>query len=333
MMDNLSRLRFGLNLPTFAGAGGVHRDSMSLREVDWNTSRKIVLECEKLGYDSVWLPDHLIVGRKDAVWECWTMLSALASITKKIRLGTLTLCNLCRHPQVLAKQAATLDIISGGRLEFGYGAGSLEAEHTAYGLPFPKPSLRIAWMKEAVEVIKRLWTEESVSYEGRYFKLKNAVCEPKPLQKPHPPVWIGGYGDKLIRAAAEVADGWNWALSLEVMRDRMNTLGRYCDEIGRDFKEIKKSWDSWVIIAPTEKEVEMKIRKLRLGIKRAMDEFNLASIDEYKKISVVGTPEECAERVQLYKDIDITHFMFWFLDYPDMEGIRTFAKEVIPQFK
>lgn len=333
MMNKVNDLRFGFNLPTFAGAGGVHRDTMSLWEVNWVTSKKAVLECEKLGYDSVWLPDHLIVGRKGAVWECWTMLSALASITKKIRLGTLTLCNLCRHPQVLAKQAATLDVISGGRLEFGYGAGSLKAEHIAYGLPFPKASFRIAWMKEAVEMIKRLWTEESVSYRGRYYRLRNAICEPKPLQKPHPPIWIGGYGDKLIRAAAEVADGWNWALSLEVMRDRINALERYCDEIGRNFKEIKKSWDSWVITAPSKKRVEMKIQRLKLGIKCAMDEFGLTSVNEYKKISVVGTPEECAERVQQYKDIGITYFMFWFLDYPDMEGVRTFAREIIPQFR
>ena len=144
---------------------------------------------------------------------------------------------------------------------------------------------------------------------------------------------MGGSGNKLIRAVAEVADGWNWALSLDVMKDRIDLLHKHCDELAKDFKKIEKSWDSWVIVAPTDEEVKKKIKHLSRGIRRAMDEFNLSSLEEYKKISVVGTPEVCAERINQYVSIGVTYFMFWFVDYPDISGIRTFAAEVMPEFK
>ena len=148
--------------------------------------RNVVLECERLGYDSIWLDDHLMYG-KTPILECWTTLSALASLTAKIRLGTMVLCNSYRNPALLAKMAATLDVISNGRLELGIGAGVQKDEHEAYGIPFPKPSERIERMKEAVEIIKKLWTEENANYQGKYYTVNEAVCLPKPLQKPHPP--------------------------------------------------------------------------------------------------------------------------------------------------
>ena len=176
----MNNIRFGVFLPFYAFEAKGKSPSSYFNQV-----REVVLECERLGYHSVWLDDHLMFGKRP-ILESWTTLSALSSITKKIKLGTMVLCNSFRKPALLAKMAATLDVISNGRLEFGIGAGTQKDEHIAYGIPFSNPSVRIDRMKEAVEIIKTMWTQEKASYEGKYYRIKEAVCEPKPMQKPHP---------------------------------------------------------------------------------------------------------------------------------------------------
>lgn len=173
-------------------------------------------EAERLGYDWASVGDHFmtnpVFGAPDtAPWlEAWTSLAALAEATSRIRLGVLVSSVGYRHPAVLAKMAATLDVISGERLEFGIGAGYLEAEYRMYGLPFPPASVRIAQLAEAVQVCKLLWTQEHANFAGSSFTLVDAVSSPKPLQQPHPPIWIGGGGEqKTLRVVAEHADGWN----------------------------------------------------------------------------------------------------------------------------
>ena len=159
--------------------------------------RDIVLECEKLGYHSVWLDDHLMYNDWP-ILECWTTLSALAALTSKIRLGTMVSCNAHRNPALLAKAAATLDVISGGRLELGIGAGVQEKEHLAYGFGFPNLNVRVERLGEALQVIRQLWTQEKATFRGKHYALKDAVCEPKPIQKPYPPITVGG-SSKIIR--------------------------------------------------------------------------------------------------------------------------------------
>jgi len=180
--------------------------------VDFNTVKNVTQECERLGFDSVWLFDHLMAfgSPEDNVLECWTTLSALSAATRRIRLGTLVLCNSFRHPSVLAKMAATLDYISDGRLDFGIGAGWFRPEYEAYGIPFPKASLRISQLAESLEIIKRMWTAEKATYQGKYYGVKDAVCNPKPVQKPHPPVWVGVMIGKrrMFDIIARYADGW-----------------------------------------------------------------------------------------------------------------------------
>ena len=151
-------------------------------------------------------------------------------------------CNSFRNPALLAKMAATLDVVSNGRLELGIGAGVQKDEHVAYGMPFPAPRERIARLKESVEIIKKLWTEEKASYEGKYYRVDEAVCEPKPLQKPHPPITIGGSGEKLtLKVAAQHADRFDWGtLPFEVYKHKLEVLGGHCKSVGRDVREIEK---------------------------------------------------------------------------------------------
>jgi len=331
----LVKVRFGWAAPTFAGAYNTHSDVPCWEKIDYPSLKETVLLCERLGFDSVWLCDHVISGVNKEILECWTVLSALASATEKIRLGTLVLCNTFRYPAMLAKMSATFDVVSGGRLEFGYGAGYIK-ENVSYGLPVVESAAqRIHMMEEGLEIIKRMWTEEKPSFKGRFYEVREALCEPKPLQKPHPPIWIGGGGEKLLlKAVAKYANGWNWGGSVETMVRKMEALRMHCRKTSRQFDEIAKSWDGHVLIAKDHYGLKAILRRVETlnsnyvfktwGEDRALEAF--------KATNLYGTPEEVVERIWRYVDIGINLFTVWFLDYPSEEGIKLFAEKVMPLF-
>jgi F420-dependent oxidoreductase-like protein len=319
----LNKLKFGVFLPFYAFEAEEGKPLSSFDRV-----RDVVLECERLGYHSVWLDDHLMFG-KCPILECWTTLSALSSITAKIRLGTMVLCASFRNPALLAKMAATFDVISGGRLEFGIGAGVQRDEHIAYGVSFPKPSVRIDRMKEAVEIIKKMWTEERASYAGKYYKINEAVCEPMPVQKPHPPITIGGSGEKLtLKVTAQYADRFDWGYlpSFELYKRKLRVLERHCRAVGRDFQEIEKScWlGGQIFIASNRKELDEKVSQRKP---------KSVSLKDFKKFSLIGTPDECMQRIRQYANVGVTYFMLFFGDLPSMNGVRLFAETVVKKMK
>jgi F420-dependent oxidoreductase-like protein len=196
--------------------------------------------------EGAWLFDHFMPLGPDQtgpIFEGWTLLSAYAAQTKRIRVGIMVTGNTYRHPAVLANMGATVDVISGGRLDFGIGAGWFEFEHNAFGIPLYSPGERIRRLGEACEVILRMWTERAASFDGKYYHLQNAYCEPKPVQKPHPPIVIGGGGEQLtLRVVARYADIWNMAGGdVETFLHKNDVLNRHCQEIGRDPAEIVRS--------------------------------------------------------------------------------------------
>ena len=316
----MNKTKFGVFLPFYAFKN--EKDSSSL----FSQIRDVALECERLGYDSVWLDDHLMF-ENHSILECWTTLSTLATATSKIRLGTMMLCNGFRNPAVLAKMAATLDVISNGRLEFGIGAGVQENEHLAYGLSFPKPHARISRLGEAVEIIKKMWTEEKASYKGKYYRTSEAMCEPKPVQNPHPPITIGGSGEKFtLKVAAQHADRFDWGpLPLEVYKHKLEVLEGYCKSVGRDFRKIEKScWlGGQMFLVPSQEEVDEKVRLLKP---------RNVSMEDFKKISFVATPDDCRQEIRRYASLGVTYFMLFFGDLPDLSSVRLFS-EVIKTLK
>jgi F420-dependent oxidoreductase-like protein len=200
--------------------------------------------------EHAWLFDHpMPIGRSDLGGPCldgWTLLAALAAQTRRLRLGLMVASNANQSPALLAKRAATLDIISHGRLEFGLGAGGVEREHTAYGTDFFPAGERIRRLGEACEIIRRMWTEPIVNFEGRYYQLNQTYCEPKPLQKPTPPFVIGGVGEQLtLRVVARYADVWNCPgfphLTVEEFQHKNRVLDGYCAEIQRDPASLARS--------------------------------------------------------------------------------------------
>ncbi|MEM2099118.1 MAG: TIGR03560 family F420-dependent LLM class oxidoreductase [Candidatus Bathyarchaeia archaeon] len=293
----------------------------------FNSIRDVTLECESLGYHSIWLDDHLMY-KNSQILECWTTLAALSTVTSRIRLGTMVTCVSFRKPALLAKMAATLDVISGGRLEFGIGSGIQEEEHLAYGFPFPPASTRIAHLNEALDVIKKLWTEDKADYAGNHEHINGAICEPKPLQKPHPPITIGGGGEKLtMKVAARHADRFDWGYvpSLDRYKHKLEILKRQCAEIGRDFQEIEKScWPGGqVVIAQDRGELEAKI---------AREKPRSISREEFEKTSLIGTPHECVSKLQPYIDLGVTHFMLFFGDLPSLNSLRLFAETIVKKY-
>jgi alkanesulfonate monooxygenase SsuD/methylene tetrahydromethanopterin reductase-like flavin-dependent oxidoreductase (luciferase family) len=229
----LSRVRFGCQLPQEAG--------------DFESLAGIAVRCESLGYDSVWAYDHLAPywTRRGQSYECWTLLGAIAQRTTKIKLGSLVTNVNLRNPALLAKITSTFDNISKGRLILGLGTGDRmsRTELLSYGYSFSNMNERVERLKETILILKSMWTQDRATFEGRYNKLSNAVNYPKPIQTPHPPIWIGGKHVKILDIVAEMADGWNyWGLDREKLEVRTNYLHSKCAKIGRQPSEIIKSW-------------------------------------------------------------------------------------------
>lgn len=200
---------------------------------------------DELGFHAVWDYDHFygLSDPNQETLEGWTTLAAMAVIVKRARVGCMVTGVTYRHPAVLANMAVTVDHISGGRLEFGLGAAWHESEHRGYGIQFPPAATRIAMLDEALTVIKKLWTEEEASFEGKYYRLEGARCHPKPVQKPHPPIVVGGSGPKkTLRVVAKHADEWNTPGQTPEEWAKLNAiLDEHCDAIGRDPKQIRRS--------------------------------------------------------------------------------------------
>jgi F420-dependent oxidoreductase-like protein len=201
-------------------------------------------DADELGFHSIWNYDHFY-GLADPVQdtlEGWTTLAAMAKVVTRARIGCMVTGVTYRHPAVLANMAVTVDHISAGRLEFGLGAAWHEPEHRAYGIEYPSAGTRIEMLDDALIAIRKLWTEDKVSHDGPYFRLEEAMCNPKPVQRPHPPIVVGGNGrNKTLRVVARHADEWNGIGDVTVWSDLNGVLDGHCSEIGRDPSSIRRS--------------------------------------------------------------------------------------------
>jgi F420-dependent oxidoreductase-like protein len=305
---------------------------MELASVDgasakWDKAVEIAVLAEDLGYDSIWVYDHFHnVPRPahEAVFECWTTTAAISQRTSRIRLGQMVGCNSYRNPGVLAKITSTVDVISGGRLDWGIGAGWYENEYRGYGFEFPQPKDRIGMLRETVEIVKSMWTQPETTFHGAYYDLSRANCDPKPVQEPHPPVWIGGGGEQLtLRVVARHADCSNFGGQPDQWAHKRAVLQAHCAEVGRDEDTIRKTWSPEVFIRGTEREVEAAGSRSLWG----------EPVDSWRAGNLVGTPEQVCDKIQTYVGLGCRGFIPWCSDYPDTETLTLFANEVIPNFR
>lgn len=191
--------------------------------VTWEEALGAAREAERLGYHCLWLGDDVLAwdrAPESPIFEAWTTLAALAVQTERAHLGTLVTNQALRNPALLAKMASIVDVLSNGGLRLGMGAGIVEAEHRAYGYRFAPPAERVERLREAVKIVKAMWTGRRATFHGQYYQVEEAFCEPKPVRKPRPPIWIAAGGPKMLRLTAEEADTWNWVLPPSTLSPR-----------------------------------------------------------------------------------------------------------------
>lgn len=286
---------------------------------------RVATEAEQLGYDSIWLYDHLYNEQRredETTFECWTSAAALARDTTTIRIGQMVSCNLYRNPALLAKMASTVDVLSHGRLDFGIGAGWYETEARAYGYPFPDVPERLRRMEEALQIIHALWSESSATFEGRYYQVSAAINEPKGVQSPHIPLWVGGGGERTTLAlAARYADACNIIAHDPTTTERkFAALREHCARIGRDYDTIRKSVHTFVILLEPGEDLDAAT-KTRGNV----------SLEAVRRSNIVGTPPEVAEQFHQLMRAGAEYFIIYFRNrLVQLDTVRLFARDVMP---
>jgi alkanesulfonate monooxygenase SsuD/methylene tetrahydromethanopterin reductase-like flavin-dependent oxidoreductase (luciferase family) len=321
-------IKFGARLSRVISTVAVDSENINIipyERIQWSVVRDIAQECERLGFDSVIVPDHPMddVSR----YACMSTLAALAASTQTIKIGSLT-TNTMRYlpnPSLFIKEIATLDDISNGRLyPFGLGLGWTPHEYEAFGFPFPKHKTRLAQLKETIEMMNLMFSKDKVTYEGQHFQIKDAVCEPKPVQKPFPIV-IGARGNRTLGLAAEYANHIDiyGGMDLDDLHERLSFVEDTCSEIGRDFKKITFSWGCWFWIYENEKERDRYAAEIR-----RLSEY---PEDRFQAKIIMGTPEEIVEKFESLIELGITYFTLRFEDLPSKRGLQLFAESVMPE--
>jgi F420-dependent oxidoreductase-like protein len=293
----------------------------------WAKTIEVAQLAEGLGYDSIWAYDHfhnVPVPAHETMFECWTTLAAISQRTDRIRLGQMVGCAPYRNPGLLAKITSNIDVMSGGRLDWGIGAGWYQHEFEGYGYEFMSAKDRIGVLRETVEIVKSMWLDPDTTYEGKYFQLRGGQCDPKPVQQPHPPIWIGGGGEQLtLRVVARHADCSNFGGKPHEFQHKCEVLKGHCQAVGRDYDEIAKTWSPEVFVRENEQEI----------VDGGTRSFFGEPFDSWRAGNLVGTPEQVTEKVQAYVDLGCTGFVPWCSDYPDTETMQRFAQQVIPNFR
>lgn len=305
------------------------------RTEHWGTIAAVAKRIEETGFESLWVYDHfhtVPVPTQEVTYEAWALMASLAAVTSTVRLGQMCTCNTYRPPSYLAKVAASIDVISGGRLEMGIGAGWYEHEHDGYGYPFLEPAPRIRMLEEGVEIMKMMWTEDVVDYDGRHYRLKGAISQPKPLQSPHIPLWVAGGGEQLtLRVAARHADYTNFGVKPEWFSHKSEVLAGHCRDVGRDFDEITRSANFNVVCADSEAEVADRIGAVRARFeKHVPPEKAEEQIRLYRHNS--GTPEQVVDSLREWEKLGLAYAIVYFPDAAyDLSSLELFAREVIPE--
>jgi len=316
-----NEMKFGIQHPNFT------YDGQGPQMVD--TLATLTKAAEQLGFDSFWFMDHfhqiLMVGKQEEpMLEGWTTISVLSALTTRLKFGTLVTGNIYRHPSVLAKIGATLDVLSKGRLIFGIGAGWNDLESHAYGIPFPSTRERLARLDEAIQVIKKMWTEELASFQGKYYQIENALCNPKPIQKPHPMILIGGSGEKyLLRTVAKYGDACNLFGSPATVKKKLEVLLKHCKAVGRDYDSILKTKLTRVMISEDEAMVTSAIERISKMMPPGM------SVNE---VMIYGTPEKVRAQVQELKDAGVEYLITSYAGPNELPSIKLFGEKILPKF-
>lgn len=317
-------MQFGLQKPIFTFD---YRGDDTSQIID--SLKKLATTAENNGFDSFWVMDHFhqipMIGKvEEPMLESWTTLSVVAGLTTKIKLGTLVTGIMYRYPAILAKVAATLDVLSKGRLFMGIGAAWNEEESNAYGIHFPAASERMSRLEEAIQIIRKMWTEEpSASFNGIYYQIRNAYCNPKPIQKPSPAILVGGSGErKTLKIVAKYADACNLFGSAETVKRKLNILKEHCKSVGRDYNSILKTKLSIIVVEDEKQTSEKKIEQIFKGMPE----------EQIREFAIHGTPEEVLRQIESFEQVGIQYLIVDLDPTRELEALDVFANKIIKKF-
>jgi F420-dependent oxidoreductase-like protein len=327
-------MRFGIFVPQ-----GWRHDLLGIEPAQqWEVMKGLAQAADSGPWESLWVYDHfhtVPVPSEEATHEAWTLMSAFAAVTDRVRLGQMCTCVSYRNPAYLAKVAATVDIVSGGRTEMGIGGGWYEHEWRAYGYGFPKVGDRLGRLDEGVQIMKQAWTTGSATLHGRHYQVDGAIVRPLPLQEGGIPLWIAGGGEKVtLRIAAQYADYTNFAGHPEEFAHKSEILRQHTVDLGTDFDRIVRSANYNTIVAATEAEVTDRIDALEARVTPYLGEHRAEQfVAEYKSghALAVGTPEQVVERLTEVKELGLGYSIHYFPEAAyDRSSIELFEREVMP---
>ena len=279
-------------------------------EKQWDAILEASTKIEQLKFESVWVYDHFHTvpsPTQDPTFECWSLMAALSQVTSEVRIGQMCTCNSYRNPAYLTKVASSIDAMSGGRLEFAIGAGWYDQEYKAYGYEYPSAGVRLKMLEEALQIYIAMTTQDKASFEGDYYKIKDAINQPKPLQKPYPPLWVCGGGEKVtLKLLAKYGDYGNWDVDVEGFVHKSKILKIHCEEQNRNYSDIKKTLHTNVIIGYDEKDLDAKINKI----------VNVTGIPKEMYIDrpLVGVKEKVFDTIDEFSSVECEYLIAYIPD-------------------
>jgi F420-dependent oxidoreductase-like protein len=327
-------MRFGLFIPQ-----GWRLDLVDIpTEQHWPVMRELATHADNGPWDSLWVYDHfhtVPVPTDEATHEAWSLMSAYAATTSRIKLGQMCTAMSYRNPVYLAKVAATADIISGGRVQMGIGAGWYEHEWRAYGYGFPSAGVRLARLDEGVQIMRDAWRNGRVTFHGKHYDVDDAIVAPKPLQDGGLPMWIAGGGEKVtLKIAAKYAQYTNFSSEPDAFAHKSRVLADHCRDVGTDYDAIVRSSNFNAVIGESEAEVDDRIARIRAKQVTKADEAAVDAMLNTMKSpgSASGTPEQVVEKLKRMRDLGCEYAILYFPEAAyDRSGIEMFEQKVIPE--
>ena len=326
-------MRFGLFVPQ-----GWRHDLVGIEPAEqWSVMKGLAQHADAGPWESIWVYDHfhtVPAPTDQATHEAWTLMSAFAAVTERVRLGQMCTCMAYRNPAHLAKVAATVDVVSGGRVEMGIGAGWYEHEWRAYGYGFPPAPDRLGMLDEGVQIFTQAWDHGVATLHGKHYQVDGAIVQPRPIQPGGIPIWIAGGGEKVtLRLAAKYADYTNFDGSPEGFTKKSELLAKHCEAVGTDFEAIVRTANYNVAIAATEEEVEAKLQRMVDRVRPYVgDEKAEQQLGAFRGLPGVGTPEQIVANLREMQERGMIYGIFYFPEAAyDRSDIQLFEREVIPQ--
>ena len=329
-------MRFGLFVPQ-----GWRMDLVGIDPKEqWRAMHDVAAHADANDvWESIWVYDHfhtVPVPSEEPTHEAWTLMAAFAASTSRVRLGQMCTCMAYRNPAYLAKVAATVDVVSGGRAEMGIGAGWYEHEWRAYGYGFPRAGERIGMLDEGVQIMSQLWANGTATLHGKYYDLDGAIGRPLPLQEGGVPLWIAGGGEKkTLRIAAQYAAYTNFSGTVEEFTHKSEVLAGHCRDVGTDFGAITRSANYNVVIGRDDAEVQERLDWVKDHYEAVLPADRAAQVvNDYRSGPAVGTPEQIVQTLRELQDAGMTYAICYFADAAyDRSGIELFEREVAPALR